>query len=90
MWDPKSVIGEPKWDLRIDKESIKGPKTNPPWVLKYLLNATLPLSAVAHHYSTASHLRLTLTHLRLRSIADKAALLTFPDRNIFLAGEDSG
>jgi hypothetical protein len=49
-----------------------------------MLVLTLPLSAVGHHWSPASHPRLTLTHLSSPSIADKAALLTFPNRNRFL------
>ena len=40
--------------------------------------------------SPPPHLRLTLTHLSSHSIADKAALLTFPNRKRFRACEDSG
>ena len=48
------------------------------------------LSAVAHHGSPVSHLGLILTHLGASSIADKAALLTIPNKNGFRTGEDSG
>jgi hypothetical protein len=37
-----------------------------------------------------THLRLTLAHLNSPNMADKAALLTFPNRNRFRESEDSG
>lgn len=55
-----------------------------------MLVLTLPLSTVAHYCSPASYLRLTLTHLSSPSVADKAALPTFPDRNKFRVGNYSG
>jgi hypothetical protein len=55
-----------------------------------MLMLTLLLSAIAHHCSPASYPRLTLTNLSSPSITDKAALLTFPNRNRFRSSEDSG
>ena len=42
------------------------------------------------HLLHLTRLRLTLAHLNSPNIADKAALLTFPNRNRFRAGDYSG
>ena len=54
---------------------------------KIASHMALPLSAVAHLLPT---LASPLAHLSSPSIPDKAALLTFPNRNRFRASEDSG
>jgi hypothetical protein len=86
---------ELKWDLRIEgkcNRALREPRWAPLGIkiASHMFMLTLPLSAVAHHCSPASYPRLTLTHLSSPSIANKAALLTFPNRNRFRAGENSG
>lgn len=88
-------MGELKWDLHIERKSnraLREPRPAPLGIkiASHMLMLTLPLSAVAHHCSPASYPRLTLTYLSSPSIANKAALLTFTNRNRFRAGENGG